>query len=171
MPDIGPRMHACSRQLQSRRAVTRPRLCVNVLMRVCVLACVRRCFVCTRRIKRAAAMLEEQGRAVVRLAILGVRETSTHIPSQHTFSAPPTSAPLLGRRGGFATPSPPPCEAWRRGGGGGAKHPPKFGEQEMRCRHQVGNECALLHRAEVRVSFMTTTVRGESQVTPQGRHR
>ena len=29
----------------------------------------------------------------------------------------------------------------------------------------------LAHRAEVRRSFITTTVRDESQVTPQGRHR
>ena len=29
----------------------------------------------------------------------------------------------------------------------------------------------LLHRAEVHSSFITTTVREESQVTPQGRHR
>ena len=28
-----------------------------------------------------------------------------------------------------------------------------------------------IHRAEVRRSFITTTVRDESQVTPQGRHR
>ena len=115
-------------------------------------------------------MLEEQGRAVVRLAILGVREASTHIPSQHTFSAPSTSAPRLGKRGGFATPPPPLV---KRGDGaveGGAKHLPKFGEQDMRCRRQVGNKCALLHRAEVRRSFFSTTVdspqlREESQVT------
>ena len=103
-------------------------------------------------------------------------------------------APSRTGRAGIITPSPRPCGANGRRGPAHAPGRSVESRRETRMKRELGpakqrrqwrppRGCpapvaykhsptfSVTGRAEVRRSFITTTVRDESQVTPQGRHR